>query len=78
MNLISKFQVKRYSRSGSQDFKITQHWSCHDLDISGPVGQSLVMSRSWQFPDQKFELKMDVSMANDQKRWSNFGHVTFS
>ena len=36
----------------------------------------LVMSRSWQLPDQKFELKMDVSVVNGLKTSSDFGHVT--
>ena len=35
------------------------------------------MSRSLQFPDQKFELEMDVSMANDQKLVNLLGPSRF-
>ena len=39
--------------------------------------QILIMSRSWhEFSDQKFELKMDVSVVNESKTWSDFDHVT--
>ena len=36
----------------------------------------LILSRSWQLPDQKFELKMELTGANGKKTWSTFGHVT--
>ena len=72
--------------------KLVKVWSCHDRNNfrtksssskwttawqrSKKVDYFLVMSRSWEFLDQKFELKMDDSMANGQKSWSDFGPVT--
>ena len=53
-------------KSRAQDGRVCGKWTENLVRI-------WIMSRSWQFPDPNLELKMDVSVVNGPKTWSEFG-----